>query len=143
MFNYFFIAIQILFFPFLVEDHIPHLGDRYQLIDMDTYEHTIVRQSDINPMRDDEQGGHIRSLLSMKNSIAVQTSNDNWIEDFYLPEMMCTESQGQLILFKSKAGMDSYIHFNKNQFKLARNSQVLFKNVNGKWKSVNVDVGNF
>ena len=92
-------------------------------------------------MEGDDKGDHLRNLFSLKNAIAVQTSNGNWIRDFYLPEMVCTESVGQLILFQSKSTDDSYIHYNENQFKLAGRSTVLFKNVNAKWNPVDVDIG--
>ena len=96
----------------------------------------------MNRMKDDKQGGHMKLLLTLTNAVAIQTSNGNWISDFYLPEMTCAESEGQLILFKSKATSDSYIHYNKNQFKLFTHSHVVFKHVNGRWKSVNVHFGN-
>ena len=92
-------------------------------------------------MKDDKEGLHLRDMFSFKKSISVETTDGNWLHHFYLPVIPCTESQGQLLHFQSKASSDSYIHYAKNKFKLSGGSTVLFKNVNGHWKHANLNSG--
>ena len=92
-------------------------------------------------MDEDIQRTYLINQFDLRNSVAMVISSDNWMEHFYLPEISCAESRGQTILVQSGDVSPSYIHYNDNVFKLSKDANAVFKNVNGKWKYVRVDTG--
>ena len=87
-------------------------------------------------MKDDTDGNYLKYIFSMKRSVFIQTSNTQWIQNFYLPNLDCEDSKEEIILFQSEANSPSYIHFNNDTFKLEPNSNILFKSTNGKWQAI-------
>ena len=117
-------------------NYIPHVGNKYELSDRTQYDHSMIEDINFNVLKEDTDGKYLKYIFSMGKSVFIRTSNTQWIQNFYLPNMDCDDSKEEMILFQSEANSPSYIHFNNDTFKLEPNSNILFKTTNGKWKAI-------
>ena len=117
-------------------DYVSHVGHRHEIGDYTNYNHVISQESDFGILKEDFSGSQFKKIISLKKSVFVRTSNYQWIKNFYLPNLDCAEWTGEMVLFQSDDSNPSFIHFNNDTFKLETNSNILFKNTNGRWKAV-------
>ena len=94
-------------------------------------------------MKDDFTGKHIDTLLSNKKSVKIETTEGNWIRDFYLPKNERLDQNGRLVFFFANAGYHSIIHYNDKTLKLARGDKAAFKIVNGRWETLDDTKGKY
>ena len=98
-------------------------------------------------MKDDFTGKHLATLLSNKKSVKIETTEGNWIRDFYLPKYEQLAQQRQkrtatlnqnerLIVFFANSGYHSIIHYNDKTLKLTRGDKAAFKIVKGRWETL-------
>ena len=111
-------------------------GDEYDFLEPSSYDYVIDSQYELNKIRLEGNSSYLKSILLNNTFIKIETRDERWIENFFLPPMMKPTGVVTMVTFMRYAGYGSAIHYADSRFCLSRGSKIAFTNANGVWNTI-------